>query len=147
MESYGLLCCVLQLWTTSKLFVRRFVIDDDATNKAQVRHSLKELVAAGRMSRADWPKTAGGNEKKSTDRLPLEHPPVEFVADHNHRVRQFGGDLYALEHASLAVSTMTKPDMQRMKRNFFFWLFKKVRKDIVNFLICSTVTNNCSTAG
>ena len=87
------------------------------------------------MSRADWPKTVGGNEKKSTGRLPLEHPPVEFVADRNHRVCQFGGDLYTLKYASLAVSTMTKPDMQCMKRNFSFWLFKKVRKDIVGFLI------------
>ena len=83
MESYGLLGCVLQLWNSTNLFVRRFVIDDETTTKSQVQHSLKEMVAAGQLSRADWPKTVGGNEMKSTDGLPLEHPPVEFVADCN----------------------------------------------------------------
>ena len=123
MEAHGLFDCVLDLWKDTKLVVDRFVIDDDATTKSYVRHSYKELVSDGRMDRKDWPRTEGGNEKKDTGRLPLDHPPVEFCADLNHRIRQFGGALWALARAKKSESIMTVQDAQRMKRNFSFWIF------------------------
>lgn len=126
MEAHGLLACVVQLWETSKLFVRRFVIDDDATTKAHAQHSYKALIDAGRMDKTAWPRTEAKHRKKDNGKLPLDHPPVIFMADRNHRVRQFAGYLYALESASKATSEMTKPDMNRLKRNFSFWLFTKV---------------------
>ena len=85
MECTGLFNCVLKLHNNYNIVVRRFVIDNDATTKAICKHSFKELIAAGRMKREEWPKSASRlTEKKDQGKLPLSHPPITFVADINH---------------------------------------------------------------
>jgi hypothetical protein len=39
-----------------------YVMDDDSSTKAILRHGLAAMVASGAMLDADWPKTAGGLE-------------------------------------------------------------------------------------
>ena len=98
MECYGLMECVLKLHTEHNICVCKFVLDDDSTTRAYLRHSFQESIDSGLMKLADWPRTADGkSKKKDNGKLPLTHSVIEFIADINHRVRTFGGHLWKLK--------------------------------------------------
>jgi hypothetical protein len=98
MECFGLMECVLKLHNEFNICVRKFVLDDDSTTRAYIKHSYQALIDAGRMNVADWPRSKDGKRKKTdSGRLPLTHTLIEFIADINHRVRTFGGYLWKLE--------------------------------------------------
>ena len=123
MECTGLLNCILKLHNGHNIKIRKFVIDNDATTKAICKHSYRELIRAGRMERADWPRSASGiTEKKDQGKLPLTHPPILFVADLNHKVRSFGKALWNLASSGRSKTECTKVDCQRLKRNFSYFL-------------------------
>ena len=61
------------------------VSDDDTTMKARLKHSWKEMIEKGIMSKQDWPKTDKGTYKKDNGQLPLHISPPNFSADPNHR--------------------------------------------------------------
>ena len=56
MECFGLMECVLQLHDSYGICVDKFVIDDDSTTRAYMKHSYKDLIEAGLMDAADWPR-------------------------------------------------------------------------------------------
>ena len=128
MESKAALDCCLRIRqiTISYGFVNIchvaiVTLDDDASTRAILSHSYKELIDAGKME--TWPLTAKGNRKSDSGKLPLDHPEIIFFSDLCHRVRSFGKYLYVEERKAKKDSTMTKVDCLRLKRNFAWWLF------------------------
>ena len=59
MECFGLMECVLKLHNNHDICVRKFVIDDDTTTRAYLRHSYAELIEKGLTDKADWPRLIG----------------------------------------------------------------------------------------
>jgi hypothetical protein len=66
MEAKGSFKIVTELYTTTNAFVCTYVMDDDSSTKAILRHSLEAKVREGRMLREDWPKTEAGEKVKDT---------------------------------------------------------------------------------
>ena len=97
MECFGLMECVLQLHNKYDICVEQFVLDDDATTRAYLKHSYQELIDAGRMEPADWPRDKHKRKLDDKGKLPLSHSVIQFVADINHRVRTWGGYLWRLK--------------------------------------------------
>ena len=84
------------------------VSDDDSTMKSNLKHSYKEKLEAGLMTREEWPKTKQNRPKQDNGRLPLDIPEPKFLADFNHRVKTVGKAVYALATVSKKESTVTK---------------------------------------
>ena len=83
--------------------------------KARLKHSWKEMIEKGIMSKQDWPKTDKGTYKKDNGQLPLHISPPNFLADPNHRKKVVGKLLYAMAIAPKKVSNIDKPLAQRLK--------------------------------
>jgi hypothetical protein len=88
MEATGAIQNVIRL-NNQSVFLRTYVTYDDSSTKAILRHLWQELIDAGKMTKDDWPRTAGGRKKKDNGQLPLSHPKIEFLADKNHRIRTY----------------------------------------------------------
>jgi hypothetical protein len=118
MEAVGAIRSVTRLFDTLGVYIRTYVMDDDSSTKAILRHSYK----ARGLGKADWPRTPSGYKKQDTGQLPLAHPEIQFLADKNHRVRTFATHFFNLARAKLSVSIATNNDAERMKRNFSYFV-------------------------
>ena len=135
--------CTMCVYMAKKLpeegcYVFRLVTDDDATTRANMRHSYNELVKAGVWtSKKDcWPKTESGAYKTDYGKIPLTIPePCSMVADRNHCTKTFGRRCYKkLSNNALKTKTgITKGDCEAMKRNFGYWVHKNHTKDFETF--------------
>jgi hypothetical protein len=141
MEAEGALRNVRLLYEQKEVFIETFVMDDDSSTKSILRHSWKVLVDSGILDKLDWPKTASGAKKKDNGQLPLLHPPINWLADKNHRVRTYARYFFVLAHKPRSQTCCTPNDAERMKRNFAYFLhmyrqesfqqFKKAAKAVL----------------
>jgi hypothetical protein len=118
-----------------KAFVTKMVIDDDASTRALLTHSLAEL--ARRVANYEWPLGSNGKKVpvgKDVGKLPFGHPAIVFLADLMHRIRSFGKYVFGLANAPKSTSTCTMVDAYRLKRNFGYWLLSYCQKDFDIFL-------------
>jgi hypothetical protein len=57
MECFVLMECALKLHNNYNICIQKFVLDDDSTTRAYIKHSYQALIDAGQMDPADWPRT------------------------------------------------------------------------------------------
>ena len=107
-------------------FIGCIVSDDDTTMKSHLRHSYAALIAAGKMNKEDWPKTAKGHKKTDNGKLPLHIDPPSFLADPNHRTKVVGKVLFTFAQLAKKYSTIDKALAQRMKEYWGTFL-KQIR--------------------
>jgi hypothetical protein len=113
-----------------RVSVIKIVIDDDASTRALLTHSLAEF--ARRVVDFQWPVDAKGKKipvGKDVGKLPFEHPVIVFLADLMHRIRSFGKYVFGLANAPKSTSTCTMVDAYWLKRNFGYWLLSYCKKD------------------
>jgi hypothetical protein len=104
-------------------FVQNMVLDDDASTRALLSHSLREL--AENISNFEWPVDEKGKKvpkTKDIGRLPIDHPHIIFLADLIHRIRCFGKYIFGLANSPQKTSTCTMVDAYRLKRNFYTYI-------------------------
>jgi hypothetical protein len=110
------------------------VIDDDASTRALLSHSLSEL--AKEVVDHQWPVDSNGKKtpkSKDVGKLPFEHTIIKFLADLMHRIRCFGKHAFGLAMAPASASSLTMVDACRLKRNFGCWLLSHHTKDFDTF--------------
>jgi hypothetical protein len=91
-----------------RVYIDKFVSDDDATTRKNL------------------------NTQNNTD-LPEKFKTPEFLADLNHRVKVIAKPLFGLAAISKSLSTCSKRDALRIKRNFSWYLKSGVRDETITF--------------
>jgi hypothetical protein len=100
-----------------KCYVAKLVTDDDSSVRKFLTHSYRELVAALKMTDAEWPRYVIGGKLPDNGLLPLLHAIIKFLADKGHRVRGYTSFLFAESVKSISNGCgCTKVDAERMKR-------------------------------
>jgi hypothetical protein len=122
MEATGALRNVLHLFNSLDVYVREYVMDDDASTKTILKHAYKTLVDAGLFDMGDWPRNKNGKKKEDRGELPVLHPTIAFIADCNHRVRTYAKAYFLLAGMSQKKSECRPADAERLKRNFSYFL-------------------------
>jgi hypothetical protein len=113
MEGRGTYMNVMTIFGSNlNCYVKTITADDDSSAPALLRHSFKDLQEQHNIP---WPRTASGGKKKDTGLLPLEHPPIKFQADHNHRWNCLASDLFKLSSKKRSETKMTRGDAERLK--------------------------------
>jgi hypothetical protein len=91
--------------------------------KAYLQHTFADLDANQLpclTNKKGVPKTYKENDK---GKLPMNHSPINFLADLCHRVRTFGKYLWALKKGGKKKSNTNVMDCLQLKRNYAWWLF------------------------
>jgi hypothetical protein len=125
MEATGAVRIVRRLFENLKhnCYVAHLVTDDDSSVRKILTHSYKELLAALRITAAEWPKYPNGKKKPDNGMLPLLHEIIIFLADKGHRVRGYSRFLFVEAAKSVANGCgCTKVDAERMKRRLSWTL-------------------------
>jgi hypothetical protein len=122
MEALGALRNVMGLFGTNNVYVREYVMDDDASTKTILKHSYKTLIDAGLFDMSDWPRYKDGKKKEDRGELTALHPSIAFIADCNHRVRSYAKAYFLLADLSQKKSECRPGDAERLKRNFAYFL-------------------------
>jgi hypothetical protein len=126
MEAAGAAKIVVRLWSNEKdkCYVAYLVTDDDSSVRKILTHSYQELVDAGKMTIAEWPRYATGNKKKPDNGLlPVGHPDLVFFADKGHRTRGYSRVIFSEAAKSKKDGCgCTKMDAERMKRRLSWTL-------------------------
>jgi hypothetical protein len=83
--------------------VRDHVSFDDASSRAVLQHSVKEMIEAGKMKEEEWSRYNGKGRGKKPDngQLSINHPKINFLGDKGHRVRGYAKKCFALAALSL----------------------------------------------
>jgi hypothetical protein len=113
-----------------KAVTTKMVIDDNASTRTLLTHSLGEL--ARRVVNFEWPLDSNGRKVpvgKDAGKLPFGHPAIIFLGDLMHRIRSFGKYVFGLANAPKSTSTCTMMDVYRLKCNFGYWLLSYCQKD------------------
>jgi hypothetical protein len=134
MEAKGAFKIVNRLNTTNDVFIKTYVMDDDSSVKAILRHSLADKIAADKMVDADWPLTNGGVRVRDTGLLPLDQYEMEFLGDKNHRVRTYARYLFKLSKLSADKSQAHGGDAERLKRLFAYFLHQFSKRSWKRFV-------------
>ncbi len=110
MEATGSARITKRLFEAGKVVIGEHVGDDDSSCRMVMRHSFQELIDAGKMQLADWPRYNGKSKGKKPDNglLPVDHPPIVFRADKGHQVRNYVKFFFALS---------VKPKKERKRLN------------------------------
>jgi hypothetical protein len=117
MEATGAARLVKRLSTDGIVYIGEYVSDDDSSSRAMLTHSYKDSIEAGLMASEDRPRYKHGGKKPDNGRLPINHPPITFLADKGHRVRGYAKKYFLLAGAVKAKNFgVTKIDAKRMKR-------------------------------
>jgi hypothetical protein len=134
MEAKGAFKIVNRINTTTGAFILTYVMDDDSSTKAILRHGLAALVASGAMLDADWPLTEGGFRVNDTGLLPLDQHWLNFLGDKNHRVRTYARFIFHLSRLSAAKSKAHGGDAERLKRSFAYFLHQFSKRSWKRFV-------------
>jgi hypothetical protein len=135
MEARAALECVFKVWTHSEIsaFIDILCIDDDASTKAYLSRTFKELNQLNLpqpTNRKGQPKTA---QKDNKGKLPPDHLIINFLANLCHQVWRFGKYLWALKVGGKKKSKMNLVDCLRLKRNYAWCLFSGRRLTYTKF--------------
>ena len=128
MESIGAVKIVKKIWKECPNgYVAAIVTDEDSTTRAKLSHNMAERVEAGTMTEAERryvPKVPGNLGPKKTDHgeLPLDHPEIRKLSDHNHFIKNYKGDYYLLVNLAKSKSQTCKADAMRLSRNLSYMM-------------------------
>jgi hypothetical protein len=87
-------------------------------------HSFSDLIQAGQLTDALWPRYASGQKKPGSGLLPVEHQKITFLANKGHRVRSFAKKHFGLANEKTKELKLgyTTVDAKRMKRRLSWML-------------------------
>ncbi len=131
MEAHGALQSCLHLHENHDVVYEIAVMDDDSTTENILKWNFQEAYEAGLID--NIPTTKSGGKKVDNGKLPLTHPAILRLADHNHRNRCMAGKIYNLARASKKVSNCTTADAERLKRNLTYALHEYKTHDFSTF--------------
>jgi hypothetical protein len=120
MEARGALQSCIHLHSTSQVVYEIIVMDDDRSTENILKWNFVEAFDARMIP--SIPKTPAGNKKVNNDKLPLTHPPILCLADHNHRNRCMAGKFYNLARIGKKKSMCSTADAERLKQNMTYAL-------------------------
>jgi hypothetical protein len=98
MEAHGALKSCIHLHSTAQVVYEIIVMDDDSSTENILKWNFVEAFEADMIP--SIPKTPAGNKKVDNGKLPLTHPPILRLANHNHRNRCMAGKFYNLARAA-----------------------------------------------
>jgi hypothetical protein len=131
MEAHGALKSCIHLHSTAQVVYEIIVMDDDSSTENILKWNFVEAFEADMIP--SIPKTPAGNKKVDNGKLPLTHPPILRLADHNHRNRCMAGKFYNLARAAKKDSKCTTADAERLKRNMTYALHEYKSHDFATF--------------
>jgi hypothetical protein len=82
MEAHGAVHSCIHLHKHHDIVYEIIVMDDDSSTENILKWNFAEALDAQLID--EIPKTACGGKKKDNGQLPLTHPPIIRLADHNH---------------------------------------------------------------
>ena len=129
MEADAAIELVKDAWQC-RFFISRIVCDDDSSLRANLQHSWRKLIEAGKMREDEWPRTEKNYRKRDYGQLPLHIPAPTFLADPTHRIKVFAKYLFKL--AKKPGSKCGRGEALQMKRYIGYWLKKPVQKHLKN---------------
>ena len=104
------------------------VADDDSSIRSVLKHNNKELFDANHIP--DRPRYDNGKLRPDNGKLPINHCPIHFFSDRNHRVRTIARELFILGRKKLADCIGTTHDAERMKRNLSYSIRMNCSKEL-----------------
>jgi hypothetical protein len=107
------------------------VMDDDSSTENILKWNYVDAFDAKLIDMI--PTTPAGNKKVDNGKLPLTHPPILRLADHNHRNRCMAGKFYNLARAAKKVSKCSTADAEGLKRNMTYALHEYKSHDFATF--------------
>jgi hypothetical protein len=127
MEAVGAVKILIRIFENKNVrcYIDKLVTDDDSSVRKKSTHSYRELIDAGRMTEAEWPRYDGAGRAKKPDTgvLPIGMPALTFLADKGHRNRSYSSKNFAeAAKSKKAGCGMTKVDAERMKRRMSYTL-------------------------
>jgi hypothetical protein len=131
MEAHGALKSCIHLHTHSKVVYEIIVMDDDSSTENILKWNFVDALEAKLIP--SIPTTPAGNKKVDNGQLPLTHPPILRLADHNHRNRCMAGKFYNLARAAKKDSKCSTADAERLKRNMTYALHEYKSHDFATF--------------
>jgi hypothetical protein len=131
MEAHGALKSCLHLHLNRNVVWEIMVMDDDSSTQNLLRWNFAEAIDKQMMT--EVPLTKGGNKREDKGQLPLSHPEITRLADHNHRNRCMAGKCYNLAYAKKSKSKCTTTDAERLKRNMTYALHQYKSEDYDTF--------------
>jgi hypothetical protein len=137
MEAEGTARTCRRLFKTEAVLIEEYVSDDDSSCCKILTHSFSDLIQAGQLADALWPRYASGQKKPDSGLLPVEHPKITFLADKGHRIRSFAKKHFQLanektEELKLGCTTV---DAEQMKRRLRWTLRLRAKKTYKEFRI------------
>jgi hypothetical protein len=131
MEPHGALVNLLDMFNNHNVVWEIMVMDDDSSTQNLLTWNHEDAFAAKLIS--EIPLTNGGNKKSDKGKLPLRHPRITRVADHNHRNRVMSGKCFNYAYAAKKISEMTLADAERLKRNMTYAMHEYKEYDFETF--------------
>jgi hypothetical protein len=131
MECTGALKSCLHLHEHHNVVYETIVMDDDSSTENILKWNMQAAFDAKLIDAI--PTTASGGKKVDNGQLPFSHPPIERLADINHRNRCMAGKVYKLARLPKYKSECTSADAERLKRNMNSALHQYKTDDFVTF--------------
>jgi hypothetical protein len=79
------------------------------------------------------PTTAKGYKKSDNGQLPLTHPAIKRLTNHNHRNRCMAAKFYLLARGPKYKSRLSLADAERLKQNLTYALHQYKGEDFATF--------------
>jgi hypothetical protein len=94
MEAIGSSRIVLRLFEPGDCVVVEYVSDNDLSTKKIICHSYANQLEKGIID--EYPRYENGEKKTDNGCLPIGHPAITWLANHNHRIRQVASKIFGL---------------------------------------------------
>ena len=131
MECTGALASCLHLHAHHDVVYETIVMDDDSSTENILKWNMQKALDERLIT--ELPTTASGGKKVDKGQLPFTHPPINRLADINHRNRCMAGKVYKLARLPKYKSDCTTADAERLKRNMNSALHQYKSHDFVTF--------------
>jgi hypothetical protein len=132
MESAAGVKLLEQLHDNKRVSMRYIVADDDSTIRAKCKHSIKDLIAAGKLK--VHPRDPVTNKRiPCYGRLRLDISVPIWRADPSHRTKVVGKHVFKLAWGPRKITKCTKADALRLKRNFGYFQKQTNRQPFPEF--------------
>jgi hypothetical protein len=124
MEAEGTARIAQGLLKTYMVSIKEYISDDDSSCCKILTHCFWNLILAGRLTKALWPRLDSGWKKPKSGLLPVEHPNIVFLADLGHKVRSFARKHFALANEKTKELKLgcTSVDAEPIKRRLSWTL-------------------------
>jgi hypothetical protein len=131
MEAHGALQSCLHLHTHHEVVYEIIVMDNDSSTENILKWNFVEVLANKMID--EIPKTDKRYKKVDNGQLPLTHPAILRLADHNHRNRCMAAKFYLLARGPQFKSMLSLADAETLKRNLTYALHQYKGGDFATF--------------